>query len=206
MILLAVAMPRNFPNQGALNKPLPVSIKRLDLSGGLLLLLAMTLHITALEHAANLYSWRSAKVLAPLVISVSLWVGSFTSQWYGTTADSQNEMVFPWRFCQNRIFIGLLLYLVTWRSKSRMGTTLMLIIRNTFFTGSITTTCIIQIPLRYQAASGSSPLQASIRLIPFMVTIQVGGMLVAALATKRRMPPVYLSFLGAICQLFGCIV
>jgi hypothetical protein len=35
--------------------------------------------------------------------------------------------------------------------------------------------------------------------------IQIGAMLVAVLAQKRRMPPVYLSFFGAVGQLIGCI-
>lgn len=78
--------------------------------------------------------------------------------------------------------------------------------RNTFLNGAISTTCIIQIPLRFQAASGASPLQAGIRLIPLSVTIQFGAMLVAVLARKRRIPPVYLSFVGAAGQLVGCVL
>jgi len=63
----------------------------------------------------------------------------------------------------------------------------------------------VQIPVRHQAAGGASPLQAGIRLIPLSLTIQFGAMLVAVLAQKRRMPPVYLAFFGATGQVIGII-
>jgi hypothetical protein len=76
---------------------------------------------------------------------------------------------------------------------------------NSFLTGMVSTTCIVTIPLRYQAAAGVSALQAGIRLIPMSLTVQIGAMLVAVLTKKRRMPPIYLLFVGATLQMIGCI-
>ncbi|PVH96850.1 drug resistance transporter [Periconia macrospinosa] len=153
LLLLGVSMPKNFPNHGSTVKVSSNSILRVDFVGALLLLAAMTLHITGLEQAANSHAWASATVLAPLIISVFLWIGFAVSQWWTSKGNSPQEPIFPWRFVQNRIFIGL--------------------IANTFLVGAISTTCIIQIPLRFQTANGTSPLQAGIRLIPLSITIQL---------------------------------
>lgn len=108
MFLLAIAVPKYFPNHSVESKSEPVSIRRVDFLGVSLLLTAMTLHITGLEQAANLYGWTSAKVLVPLLMSAPLWIGFFASQWYLAKRREGNEAVFPWRFCTNRVFVGLI--------------------------------------------------------------------------------------------------
>ncbi|KAI0880312.1 putative multidrug resistance protein fnx1 [Annulohypoxylon maeteangense] len=69
--------------------------------------------------------------------------------------------VFPSRFCQNREIVGLLV--------------------NSFITGSVSITCIIQLPTRYQTTVGASPLHASVRLLT----------LTTILSKNRRVPPIY---------------
>ncbi|CAI6237031.1 unnamed protein product [Periconia digitata] len=183
--LLGVAMPNHFPNHANPSLRKPPSASSVDFLGAFLLVAAMALHITGLEQAANMYSWTSAMVLAPILISVVIWLSFFIWQWYSDGGTKQREPLFPRRFFKNRVYIGLL--------------------GNTFLNGAVSTSCIINIPIRYQAAVGSSPLSAGIRLIPFSLTLQLGAGLVAGLAKKRRMPPVYLSFAGGLFQLLSLI-
>lgn len=72
-------------------------------------------------------------------------------------------------------------------------------------TGAVSITCMIQIPIRYQAAGALSPLQAGIRLIPFSVFSPIGVIVVAALSRKRFVPPLYLAFVGEILQIIGLV-
>ena len=108
MAILGFALPNGFPYHGSPAKRPRPSASQIDFLGTLLLLVAMTLHITGLEQAANLYSWKSAMVLAPLIIAAFLWVGFFVWQWYGASAGLRHDGIFPWRFCQNRVFMGLI--------------------------------------------------------------------------------------------------
>ncbi|KAI0144561.1 major facilitator superfamily domain-containing protein [Xylariaceae sp. FL1272] len=184
-VLVAISMPARFPHQNNPDAKQHISLGRIDFLGGFLLLAAMTLWITSFEQAANLYPWSSATVLAPLVIAIILWGLFFVSQWWVTTKEGEVEPVFPWRFCTDRVVMG--------------------IIANSFLSGTISTTCIINIPLRFQTAAGLSALQAGIRLIPLTVTLQIGAMLVAILTKKGRTAPIYLLLVGAGLQLIGVV-
>lgn len=178
-------MPRNFPNH---RRPYQrkSSIYRIDFLGALLLLAAMTMHITGLEEAANLHPWRSSPVLLPLSLSGLLWISFIVSQYYVKASTRSQEPVFPWRFFQNRVPMGLIL--------------------NAFLSGAISTTCMIQIPIRSQAAIGMSALSAGVHLIPFTLAMEFGAMLVAMLITKRRLPPVYLALVANVMQLVGVVL
>lgn len=108
MAVLAIAIPKHFPNHINLSLQTSSSILKVDFLGVFLLLAAMTLHITGLEQAANMYSWASAMVLAPIILSVIIWISFFVSQWYSTKPSVQREPLFPWRFCKNRVLVGLI--------------------------------------------------------------------------------------------------
>lgn len=193
MLLIGMSMPRGFPNH---NRPLPStthahtsSICRIDFLGAILLLAAMTLHITGFEEAANLHPWKSPTVLIPLVLSAPLWAAFILSQYHATRATPKQrarEPVFPWRCFQNRIAMGLIV--------------------NAFLSGAISTTCMIQIPLRSQAALGMSAFSAGIYLIPFTLSMEFGAMVVAMLVKKRRLAPVHLGFAAAVLQLVGVVL
>ena len=75
--------------------------------------------------------------------------------------------------------------------------------RNSFFTGVVSTVCVIGIPLKFQAVHGDSALQAGIRLLPFTILTPCGSMLAASLTGKAKMPPIYLQFVGAALQVIG---
>jgi hypothetical protein len=109
MALVGVALPARFPHHESRLPRKPISLKRLDFVGVLLLLAAMTLHVTGFEQAANLYEWTSAQVLAPLLVSACLWVAFFASQWYITKPQTIAEPIFPWRFCRSRVVMGIIM-------------------------------------------------------------------------------------------------
>jgi hypothetical protein len=69
----------------------------------------LVLLATGLQQAAQGYSWTSGMVLGMLVTCVPLAVAFFTWQWYATTRRSNPEPVFPWRICQDRRRIGMIL-------------------------------------------------------------------------------------------------
>lgn len=72
-------------------------------------------------------------------------------------------------------------------------------------TGSVSITCIIQLPIRYQTTVGSSPLQAGVRLLPFVLCGPLGVTLTAILSKNRRVPPLYVGIVGILLQMIGLI-
>lgn len=75
--------------------------------------------------------------------------------------------------------------------------------RNSFLCGAVFTSCIIQIPLRFQAVNHESPWHAGVRLIPFGMAVPVGAFLTAAICGKRRMPIIYMLFVASLLQALG---
>jgi hypothetical protein len=61
------------------------------------------------------------------------------------------------------------------------------------------------IPLRYQIAAGSDPLEAGVRLLPFSLTAPFGSLLVACSFKEGRFAPLYAMILGSIFQVFGIL-
>jgi hypothetical protein len=109
--LLLLALPADFPNQGRAKPKEPVSIGNVDFIGAFLMLSAVALTITGVEQAASLLSWRTIEVLGPLCASAIAWIAFFASQyWHASRPQSVVEPVLPWRFCQNRVVVGLILY------------------------------------------------------------------------------------------------
>ncbi|XDG03758.1 hypothetical protein ABKA04_003373 [Annulohypoxylon sp. FPYF3050] len=169
-----------------LNVPAGVVFNQIDFLGALLLIAAMTMHLTGLEEAANLNPWKSSSVLIPLSLSGLLWISFVFSQYYVTASTRPQEPVLPWRFFRNRVAMGL--------------------IANAFLSGAISTTCLIQVPIFSQAAVGTSALGAGVHLIPYTLAMEIGAMLVAASIAKRRLPPVHLALVAAVMQLVGVIL
>ncbi|KAI0532016.1 putative multidrug resistance protein fnx1 [Xylaria digitata] len=185
-VVLFVTLPKEFPYQGSGSHPKQHrSFRTIDFLGAFLMVAAIALLITGLEEAASLLSWTSPTTLGPLAASAVVWVAFFTSQWYSSRPFSTTEPMFPWRFLQSRTITALLL--------------------NSFTTGAVSITCMIQLPIRYQAAAALSPLQAGIRLIPFSVASPIGVIIVAILAKNRRVPPIYLALAGEIIQILGLV-
>ncbi|KAI1205341.1 putative multidrug resistance protein fnx1 [Annulohypoxylon truncatum] len=184
-IVVFFVVPNDYPYQGLRRQRQQTNFKAIDFTGTFLMLAALALLISGLEQAAILLYWTSATVIAPICVSVVVWLAFFGSQWYFSRPGSLTEPVFPWRFLENREIIGLLV--------------------NSFMTGSVSVTCIIQLPIRYQTTVGASPLQAGVRLLPFVMCGPIGVTLVAMLSKKRRVPPIYIGLVGSIFQMLGLI-
>jgi hypothetical protein len=78
-------------------------------------------------------------------------------------------------------------------------------ISNAFLCGAVFTSCVIQIPLRFQAVNHESPWQAGVRLIPLGMAVPVGAGLTAAICGKRRLPIIYLLFVASMLQILGLV-
>ena len=72
-----------------------------------------------------------------------------------------------------------------------------------FLTGAPFTVAVIQIPLKFQAVYGLSPLGAGVRLLPFAISSPIGSGLAAGLAGKAKIPPIYLMLGGSAIQIVG---
>lgn len=110
-------MPNGFPYHGRPREERPNTnrfiskkvAKRLDSFGAALLLLATLFLVAALEEADVDYPWKSSFVITLLTISGLSWIGFLLWSWHTTLRAGVREPIFPWRFVQNRVLIGMLL-------------------------------------------------------------------------------------------------
>lgn len=72
-----------------------------------------------------------------------------------------------------------------------------------FLTGAPFTVAVIQIPLRFQAVNGLSPLQSGIRLLPFAILSPIGSGIAAGVTGKMKIPPVHVMLVGSAVQIVG---
>lgn len=204
-------MPNNSPFQAGSEQPRQrISLRRIDFLGAFLLLGAMTLYIRGFEQPATLHKWTSADVL-PLLIVLALFRAAFlASQWH-LAQRPQPDPILPWRFFQSRVTMGFIFQVfadgnLPFISKNEWFDSFLSDPRNSLLTGAVTITCIVSIPLLYQASTGVSAMQIGVRLIPLTVAIQIGGPLVAILTKKMSMPPIYLLFVASAFQLLGTVL
>jgi hypothetical protein len=118
ILALAVTIPNGFPHHGSSSRPVVETkqrmfsqrnFQRVDFVGTSLLLAASIILVTAFEEAANGRSWDSALVIAFLVVSVFLWAGFVLWERKTTLKNGRMEPIFPWRFLQSRVCIGMIL-------------------------------------------------------------------------------------------------
>ncbi len=117
MILFALLLPSNFPiidrKTTSTGAPIKVSIKsvfaRIDFLGAFLLLGASVLLVAALENAGLRKPWKSPLVAAMLAVSGALWVVFLMWEWLVARKDSIMEPMFPTRFLEHRVVLGLML-------------------------------------------------------------------------------------------------
>lgn len=112
-----MATPTGFPRHGQPNvvvrtfKSLMTTEtrRRLDFAGAALLLLATLSLTAAFEEAGSQFAWRSAYVIALLVVSGFLWIALILWERFITMKASVMEPVLPWRFLENRAMVSLML-------------------------------------------------------------------------------------------------
>ena len=114
--IVAFVVPRGFPyhNNPKSFKTLVsrVNLKRVDFLGSTMLLLATLSLVAGVEEAGLSRSWDSAFVISMLVVSGILWIAFLLWERHITKSDSLPgavEPVFPWRFVQNRVWMGMIM-------------------------------------------------------------------------------------------------
>lgn len=115
--VLLVALPSGFPNHGKQSAEKSglwniFSVKRVekvDFLGSILLLIATVFLVAALEEAGTRFPWRSPFVITLLTVSGIVWVVFLAWERKVTRASRLREPVFPWRFIQSRVWIGMML-------------------------------------------------------------------------------------------------
>lgn len=218
-------MPNGFPHHGVQREKGPSYTRwsggkvfqRLDLVGAILLLIATLFLVAALEEADVNYPWKSAFVITLLTISGLCWIAFLIwSRRITLRERSLREPVLPWRFVQNRVMVGMLLYVHRGNisfffslfsvSEDRTGVAHVLIsnlCRSAIFLGGPWFCAIFQLPQRYQIVNSLEPLEAGIRLIPFTLAAPFGSIVSAGLAKGARIPPLYFVILAASLQVIG---
>ncbi|GAW24967.1 hypothetical protein ANO14919_145640 [Xylariales sp. No.14919] len=188
LLVLGWLFPRPLWNEPAAKQIGNLSVgsrifKNLDILGAVLLLGACLLLSTGLQQASIGYAFNSAFVLPLLAVSAVFAVAFVVWEWHITTQREQPQPVFPWRFFQSRIRMGIIL--CSW------------------FSGGVVSTCIFQIPQRFITANGMSPFAAAARLLAFGAFVPLGSGFTGVLLGKLRIRPVVVIGTGAVLQLIG---
>lgn len=115
-VALFFCLPAAFPYQGQTGvykgfKALPSkdTFKRVDFIGALLLVIATTFLVAALEEGGQEYAWSSAFTITLLTISGVTWIAFVIWERDVTLGLSNMEPVFPWRLMTSRIWVGMTL-------------------------------------------------------------------------------------------------
>ena len=116
IVIIAFVVPRGFPYH---HRPKSLkelmsraTMRRVDFLGGALLLLATLSLVAGVEEAGLSHGWDSAFVIAMLVVSGILWIVFLLWERHLTKGDSVPgavEPVFPWRFVQSRVWVGMIM-------------------------------------------------------------------------------------------------
>lgn len=116
--VIIFALPNRFPNHAnsaptrtrfSVRRYFDETIRRVDFGGCILLLVATLFLVAALEEANTQYPWKSGFVISLLVISGIAWSLFLVWERRVTLKMKRQEPVFPWRFAQNRVWLGMLL-------------------------------------------------------------------------------------------------
>ncbi|KAH6865804.1 MFS multidrug transporter-like protein [Alternaria rosae] len=186
-VSLCFTLPRTLFNEPAAQQTHPIfskhSLRRLDFLGATLMLGTLVLLATGLQQASLDYEWSSNKVLPLLVVSAPFAIAFFTWQWYATQRRTNPEPVFPWRFCQSRIQLGMII--------------------NTYLSGTVMFVCIAQIPQRFITVNGLSPLAAAARLLTYGAFVPFGSGIAGAMMGKPRIPPCWIILGGSLMEILG---
>ena len=184
---LFLTMPSSFPYskedapQRTMRERLK-DVRRIDVLGAILLLAASLLLTTVLLDISIRHSWSMAVTIVPLIISILCLILFFTWEYSLTRLTIRSEPMFPWHWVYNRPFIAMIL--------------------SNFLCGMPFNVAVVFIPERLQTVTGTPPLQAGIRLIPYTFGTTIGAIISMVLG-KRKVAVVYIMLVGAVLQTIG---
>ncbi|KAI0861409.1 MFS multidrug transporter-like protein [Xylaria cubensis] len=190
-VVLFLTIPNGFPYHGVPRHERPngghtlsrASLRRIDYIGTTLLLLSTLSIVAALEEAGLRFPWKSAYVITLLIIAGVGWTVFLLWERRVTLHAKVQEPVFPWRFVQSRVWVGMLL--------------------TVFFLGAPFFATNFQLPQRLQIVNGLSPTDAGVRVIPFTLAAPFGSVLAPIVCKVGKVPPIYLVIFAAIVQVIG---
>ena len=108
--VLVFALPNAFPYHG-LPKRATVPFRRIDFGGFFLMIASITLLMVGFEEASNSAAWVSTRFLVPVLVSIPFWVAFIVYERHVTVSGAEGqEPVFPWRFCCDRVMMGVIWY------------------------------------------------------------------------------------------------
>ncbi|KAF2190024.1 major facilitator superfamily transporter [Zopfia rhizophila CBS 207.26] len=186
--LLFIALPAEFP-YGTSSAPRKSAMeklknfKRIDITGGLFLLAGSLLLSTVLLDTSVRHGWASALTISLLVLGIVSWIAFFAWEWLVSRSKMKQEPMFPWHWMHNRPWIGMLI--------------------SNFLAGMPFNVVVVFLPQRFQTVSGTSPLTAGIRLLPYTFGAAIGAALAMVASSKRRVAVVYILLVGATLQVIG---
>ncbi|RAH65665.1 MFS general substrate transporter [Aspergillus aculeatinus CBS 121060] len=192
---LAIVLPNRFPhhneqpmakNAFSLWASLRQTIRKVDMLGSSMLLVATIFLVTALEEANQEFHWSSAFTIALLSISGLVWIAFLLWERRVTLSSKCIEPVFPWRFIRNRVWMGMLL--------------------NSICLGAVWFSTMFQLPQRFQIVNQLTPLQAAVRFIPFTVAAPVASVAAPALGKLLKVPLIYLVLSASLLQVVSYVL
>jgi len=151
--------------------------QRVDILGCLSLLAASVLLVFALESGGSQYPWNSAPIIATFTLSGLSWILFITWELYLEKTNTAQEPIFPMRLLKDRQLTSMMF--------------------NTFFTGFPFVTILFLIPQHAQAVYGVSPVQASLSVLPLLLTSPAATAFSGVLTSTFNIPPAYLIIIGS---------
>ncbi|KAH8724201.1 major facilitator superfamily transporter [Phaeosphaeriaceae sp. PMI808] len=180
LILLWLVLP---PEQRR-NESITQKVRRIDYLGAFLVLSSTILFVTALEQGGTGFSWHNAIVLAPLIISIILAIGSLLRSYNLRNQDSIQEPVLSWKLLTDRFALGLFL--------------------NAFFVGSAFLSSIIVLPQQFQVVYKDTASKSGYRLLCVTLVSPIFSGVAGFLTQKKHIPPLYVLLVGQCLVVIGC--
>ncbi|TGJ79408.1 hypothetical protein E0Z10_g9361 [Xylaria hypoxylon] len=159
------------------------SLKRLDFPEAAMLVAASAFLMTALQLAAEGYSFQSPRVLILLILSPVSLVAFATWQWIIARNAYDLDPVLPWSLLTNRVFMAA--------------------VCNAWLSGSVLVVTIVQIPQRFIIVNGLSAIDAGVRLLPFAVVMASTSVILTIIMAKWKLHAVYCLLIGALFETAG---
>ncbi|PKS13033.1 hypothetical protein jhhlp_000374 [Lomentospora prolificans] len=163
--------------------PPPGAWRKIDFLGAILLLTASMLVVFAFEEAGTQYPWKSPAIIVTLILSAVCWATFIPWEVWIDKPKFVQEPIFPMRLLRDRRIAGMML--------------------NAFFTGFPFMAVIVNLPQRFQAVNGCTPVQAGLYLLPLLLVSPFANGISAALVSKLKTPPFYILLSGSVLQLIG---
>jgi heme/copper-type cytochrome/quinol oxidase subunit 3 len=118
LLLFFFSIPVNFPYQNNPQYKPPTfaqrlkSLRRLDFAGTFLLLASSILLVTAILEGGVSFNWDSAASITLFVLAGVLFIAFGWNERVLSVGKFTAEPLFPWRLLKNRVWLGVLMYVI----------------------------------------------------------------------------------------------